>query len=146
MSALEDMLGLDFAPHSAEEDVRNLRELHETFRRIIEDRDVSIEQAMEKVRSLPGHSELKETIAYGYREFLANRIQLDFAVETTMDNILMEIADISPPLVELTPVDSDSDPEWSALYEDIDSDELAEMSTDEEDEEDRPPVARRLRF
>ena len=136
MSALED-----FAPHSAEEDVRNLRELHETFRRL-RDRDISIEHAREKVRSLPGHRELKDTI----EALLANSIQLGFAVETIMDSILMEISDASPPLVELTPVDSDSDPEWSALYGDIDSDELAEMSTDEEDEEDRPPVARRLRF
>ena len=139
MSALEDMLGLDFAPHSAEEDVRNLRELHETFRRF---RDISLEEVREKVRRLPGHRELKDTI----NGLLANSMQLDFAVETIMDTILMEITDVSPPLAELTPVDSDSDPEWSALYEDISDDELAEMSTDEEDEEDRPPVARRLEF
>ncbi len=145
MSALEraDTIPLeDFAPHSADEDIRNLRELRETFRRLIEVRDISLEEVREKVRRLPGHRELKDTI----EDLLTNSTQLDFAVETIMDTILMEIADVSPPLVELTPVDSDSDPEWSALYEDIDSDELAEMSTDEEDEEDRPPIARRLRF
>ena len=144
MSALEraDTIPLeDFAPHSADEDIRNLRELRETFQRFGEERHISMDQLMERVRSLPGHRELKDTI----EALLTNTIQLDFAVETIMDSILMEISDVSPPLAEVM-VQSDSEPEWSALYDDISDDELADMSTDEEDEEDRPPVARRLEF
>ena len=145
MSYLEraDTIPLDdFAPHSADEDIRNLRELRETFRRLIEVRDISLEEVREKVRSLPGHRELKDTI----NGLLTNSMQLDFAVETIMDSILVEIADVSPPLAETNLIGPDSEPERSALYEDISDDELADMSTDEEDEEDRPPVARRLEF
>ncbi len=146
MSALEraDTIPLeDFAPHSVEEDVRNLRELRETFQRFGEDGNRSTDQLMEKVRSLPGHRELKDTI----EALLTNTIQLDFAVETIKDTILVEIADISgPPLAGVIPLESDSEPEWSALYEDISEDELADMTTDEEEEEDRLPVARRLEF
>lgn len=149
MSALEraDTIPLEnFAPHSEEEDIRNLRELRETFRRFGDGGHISMEQLMAKVRSLPGHRELKDTI----EALLTTTIQLDFAVETIMDSILMEISDVSPPLAETDLIGSDSEPEWSALYEDISDDELADMSTDEEDEEDdkenRPPVARRLEF
>lgn len=145
MSALEraDTIPLeDFAPHSVEEDIRNLRELRETVRRFGEQGGFSTDELMEKVRTLPGHRELKDTI----EALLTNTIQLDFAVETILDSILVEIADVSgPPLAEVR-VESDSDPDWSALYEDISEDELAEMSTDEEEEDDRPPVARRLNF
>lgn len=148
MSALEraDTIPLeDFTPHSADEDIRNLRQLRETVRRFGEEGHISMDQLMERVRSLPGHRELKDTI----EALLTTTIQLDFAVETIMDSILMEISDVSPPLAEVM-VQSDSEPEWSALYEDISDDELADMSTDEEDEEDdkenRPPVARRLEF
>lgn len=145
MSALEraDTIPLDdFAPHSADEDIRNLRELHETFRRL-RDRDISIEQAMEKVRRLPGHRELKDTIT----GLLTNSVQLDFTVETIiMDTISVEITYVSPPLAETNLIGPDSDPEWSALYEDISDDELAEMSTDEDTDDEGPPIARTLRF
>ena len=137
MSALDD-----FAPHSADEDIRNLRELHETFRRL-RDRDISIEQAMEKVRRLPGHRELKDRIT----TLMTTPNPNPFTVETIiMDTISVEISYVSPPLAETNLIGSDSDPEWSALYEDISDDELADMSTDEEDEEDRPPLARRVDF
>lgn len=135
----------DFAPHSADEDIRNLRELHETFRRL-RDRDISIEQAMEKVRRLPGHRELKDCITTLMTNPNPN-FEEPFTVETIiMDTISVEISFVSPPLAETNLIGPDSDPEWSALYEDISDDELADMSTDEEDEEDRPPVARRLEF
>ena len=137
MSALDD-----FAPHSADEDIRNLRELHETFRRL-RDRDISIEQAMEKVRRLPGHRELKDRIT----TLMTTPNPNPFTVETIiMDTISVEISYVSPPLAETNLIGLDSDPEWSALYDDISDDELADMSTDEEDEKDRPPLARRVDF
>ena len=122
---------------SLEEDVRNLREVQSAFEDF-NDGTITFRAAMDALNRLPGHRELKDTI----NDFTRRR--LTEGMRSMAANIL-EIQYIqSIPVAEVEPYDSE--PDLTEVYEDIDEDELAEMSTDEEDEDDRPPVARRLRF
>jgi len=132
---------LTFAPFDPEEDIRNLRAVHEVFR------SGAFGDAKAAMRRLPGHSDLKDSI----EELVRREVPEGMAMALAMRGINNEIEDVQTqdnmreiPVALVEEYDTDSDPELSAAYGEIDSDTLAEMSTDEDEENDSPPIARRL--
>lgn len=137
---------LTFAPFDPREDIANLRVLASDFRSCMEE-EISVDEVREKLRGLPGHSELKDKISELFlaheNVVLPQRVACSFAVGELRREIRTILDRIEPvPIAEVD--DSDSDPELSAAYGEIDSDTLAYMTTDEDEEDDRPPIARRL--
>ena len=122
---------------SREEDVRNLREVQTAFEDFNDD-SITFREAMDALNRLPGHRELKDTINGLSVGRLTERMRSATAIRT----IVVEIQRIqSIPIAVAEPYDSE--PELTEVYEDIDSDTLAEMSTDEDTDDEGPPIARR---
>lgn len=139
-----------FAPFDPREDIANLRVLASDFRSCMEE-EISVDEVREKLRGLPGHSELKDKISELFlaheNVILPQRVACSFAVGELRREIRAILDRIEPvPIAEVEEYDSDSDPDLSAAYGEIDSDTLADMTTDEDEEDDRPPIAHRLRF
>ena len=125
---------------SLEEDVRNLREVQTAFEDFNDD-SITFREAMDALNRLPGHRELKDTINGLSVGRLTERMRSATAIRT----IVVEIQRIqSIPIAVAEPYDSE--PELTEVYEDIDSDTLAEMSTDEDTDDEGPPKDSRLRF
>ena len=134
-----------FAPFSLDEDIANLRALLTDFRKCI-DGDITVDALRENLQRLPGHMELKESISELFLPHDGFVLPTAAVCRLSMGQLRREIAELMSQNNPDQPSESDSDPEWSALYEDIDEEDLAEMTTDEDEEEVRPPVARRLEF
>ena len=137
----------DFAPFSAEEDLVNLRALLGDFRRCM-DGEITLETVREKLRSLPGHAELKRMISELFvphdNIILPERMACSFAIGQIRREIVEVENQISPDpdAIPIAVVDPDSGTDWEGM----DSDELADRTTDEESDDDGPPIARRIDY
>ena len=137
-----------FAPFSSEEDIANLRALVIDCRRCM-DEEITIETVREKLRRLPGHAELKAVIAELFTVHDGVVLPDGMICSLAIGQIRREIVEVENqlnpdldaiPIIDVEPVDSDTD------WEGMDSDELADRTTDEDSDEDVPPIARRIEY
>lgn len=131
------------SPQSAH--VTGLLMVQDAFRKFLNSTGTFGEAAL-TLRQLRGHDDLKEL----FEDYLRTRRGVTLPKQVVgrymIRAIQQKIEEIQTmPVAEVSP-ESDYDSE-NDIYYDLDSDELDEMTTDEDsDSEDRPPVARRLRF
>jgi len=136
-----------FAPFSPDEDIANLRALVIDCRRCM-DEEITLETVKEKLRRLPGHPELKESISELFVPHdgvvLPDRMICSLAIGQIRREIVEVENQLNPDLdaIPIADVNPDSDADWEGM----DSDELADRTTDEDSDEDGPPIARRLEY
>lgn len=123
----------------------DLKDVQDAFRKFLNSTGTFGEAAL-TLTQLRGHSDLKELFEEYQRTRRGVTLPKQVVGRYMIRAIQQRIEEIQMiPVAEVSP-ESDYDSE-NDLYFDLDSDDLADMTTDEDsDSEDRPPVARRLRF